>query len=145
MKVAKQRGGVTVVAVEHVDAQEFQRVMSTANFGFSAERYTRILEKYPDIDVIVSFIGGPLLREDQIQALPQKLPKFIAVQGMGFGGNLRRLFENKVIHVAITSRHDVAPPATKEPKTGREVFDRFYQLITTENWEKAVFFEENSA
>ena len=145
MKIAKLRGGLTVVAVEHVNAEEFRRVMSTANFGFSAERYSRLLEKYPGVDGIVSFVGGPLLTEEQAQSLPEKLPKFVAVQGMGFGGNLRRLFENKVIQVAITPRHDVSSAGAKEPKTGREVFDRHYQVITADGWEKGNFFEENSA
>lgn len=88
------------------------------------------LRKYSEKDVIVSFMGPPLLTADQRQKLPQKWPKVVAACTGGASQQLpiRQMFESGLIHCAVISH----PSAPGSAPAGGDVFARFYRVITAE-------------
>jgi hypothetical protein len=99
--------------------------------GLSADLYSSLLQKYPDLDAIVSLVGPPSLTRQQIQGLPQKLPKCVAVS-LG-DAPLRNLFRADVVQVAIVNRLDATPPSAKKPASAREAFEQLFQVVTVDN------------
>ena len=119
----KRQRGITVTATEAVQGKD----LSSAG-GLTASKYTDLVEKYPDAEVIVSFVGPPILNGSQIKSLPQKHPSFVAVSLSG--APLKRLFEENVIQVAIINRLEPAPPSSSQPKTVRDWFDQLFLVVT---------------
>ena len=96
--------------------------------------FLEIARKAGDADVIVSFLGPPVFTDAQVARLGGKRPKLVAfcTGAMPDQVDLPRVFEQKLLHVAIISR---ASPATAgpEPANLRAWFDRMYQVITPAN------------
>ncbi len=91
-----------------------------------------IANKLSDQDVVVSFVGPPVLSEDQLRKLGGTPPKVLAVCSGGLPRqvNLRKLFEQKLLTMAIVSRPDPAP----QPGIGADrAFDHFFSLVTAAN------------
>ena len=90
--------------------------------------------KTGEADVIVSFLGPPVFTDAQVARLGGKRPKLVAfcTGAMPDQVDLPRVFEQKLLHVAIISR---ASPTTAgpEPANLRAWFDRMYQVITPAN------------
>ena len=96
--------------------------------------YLQILKAVSDTDVIVSFLGPPVLNPDQTARLTEKRPKIVAVcsGAMPSQVNLKRIFDEKLLHVAVISRPDAstnAPPSDAP----RSWFDHLYTLVTPAN------------
>ena len=93
--------------------------------------FFQLLQRLTDSDVVVSFLGPPVLTPDQLAKLGEKKPKVLAVCTGSTPGraNLKRLFDDKVLHAAVVSRRSVgAGPPT--PDTVRNWFDHLFTLIT---------------
>ena len=93
--------------------------------------YLHILKAASDTDVVVSFLGPPVLNAAQLAQLSEQRPKVVAVcsGAMPVQVNLKRIFEEKLLHVAVISRPDIstnAPPSD----TPRGWFDHLYTLVT---------------
>ena len=94
--------------------------------------FTEVIRRSADNDVIVSFLGPPVLSDDQLAKLGNKRPKILAVcsGAMPQLVDLRRLFDQKLLNIAVISRPDA-------PRTGagagQAAFDRLFKLITPEN------------
>ncbi len=128
----KKQGGISVSGTETVKID--MMAMHGPEMGLPGDLFVKIVQKYPDADAIVSFAGAPQLTDEQISSLGQKIPKFVAVSGMGMMGmGLKKLFEEQVIQLAIVPRFEPAPPSTKKPETLREWFDQTYKVVTAEN------------
>lgn len=123
-------GGFQIVATEKVP---FTTIFSDQTFGIDVTTYRRIVQDHPDADAIVSLVGAPLLSQPDIARLPQRLPKFVAVFGLGFRNpELKNAFANQLVQLAIVPR--TTPPAeTHEARTPREWFDRCFLVITPDN------------
>lgn len=91
--------------------------------------YFQTLEKYPDVGAIVSFVGAPMLRDEELSRLGEKPPKLVAFCQFGMG--LKQLFEQQVVHVVICPRFHRSAD-TKKPDTSRDWFDQYYQVVTPE-------------
>lgn len=93
--------------------------------------YLQILKASSEADVVVSFLGPPVLNSDQLVRLPEKRPKVVAVcsGAMPSQVNLKRIFDDKLLHLAVISRPDITTngPASDTP---RSWFDHLYTLIT---------------
>jgi ABC-type sugar transport system substrate-binding protein len=96
------------------------------------------MKKQTDADVIVSFMGPAVLDESQIARLGEKRPKVIALCSgtMPQRVNLKRLFDQKLLHAAVLSRERPLPgsPLSDSP---RDWFDRLYHLSTPANLAEA--------
>lgn len=96
--------------------------------------FMELLSKLTEKDVIVSFLGPPLLTAEQRKKLPEKGAKVMALctGELPRQVNLKELFTDNLLHAAIISR---ANPEVILPKNGnlRTWFDHFYQVVTPAN------------
>ncbi|MDD2710959.1 MAG: hypothetical protein PHV34_23525 [Verrucomicrobiae bacterium] len=92
--------------------------------------YIRTVEKHSDADALVSFLGAPRLTDEQLRALPQKLPKLVAIASFGPPFEIKKLFEERVLNLAIVPRM-TPPDPNKKPSTPREKFDANFQVVTS--------------
>ncbi len=127
-KTLSGQGKVAVTAVETVvqpDAVEMAPME-----GVPSSLFFRILEKYPNVSAIVSFAGAPLLSDEEITKMGEKIPKVIVFSSDGAG--LKKCFEEKVVQAAIIFRTDATGDTSKKPGTLREWSDKYYQVVTPE-------------
>jgi hypothetical protein len=103
--------------------------------GLSARRYVRIVNKNQSADGFVSFVGVPDLSDDEIKELKQ-VPLLIAETRSA--DDLPKLFQKKVLHVAVASRFVFPAPIEGKPRDSRQWFDKYFQVVTT-NTAKQVF------
>jgi hypothetical protein len=92
------------------------------------------LQRGAEGDVIVSFLGPPLLTDDQLRRLGQKRVNVVAVCSGDLPRqvDLRRLFEQKLLHAAIITR--LAPLPKPVPGAApRAWFDSLFQVILPGN------------
>jgi hypothetical protein len=98
--------------------------------GLSGRRYVRTANKNLDAAAVVSFIGAPNLKDEDIAEL-QKVPKFVAEARAV--DNLPKLFKKDLISVAVASRFSFPAPGPVEARTPQERFDKRYQLVVVAN------------
>ena len=100
--------------------------------GLSARRFVRIVNKNLKANVIVSFVGAPNWSDTEFGELNlEKIPKFIAQSRAS--DRLSKLFDKKVLQVAVVPRFQFPAPGAKAPKTPQEWFIKRYQIVTVEN------------
>ena len=78
--------------------------------------FVRVVKnKGAGVDAIVSFVGAPNLSDAELSDLEKtKLPKFIAQSGSV--AKLKKLFDKKVLEVAIVSRYQFPAPNRQAPR-----------------------------
>jgi len=94
--------------------------------GLSGRRFVRTVNKNEKADVFVSFVGAPEFKDEEIAEL-KKLPIFIAESRSP--DHLPKLFQKKLIQVAVVSRYLFPAPGPRNPKTPQEWFDKRYQIV----------------
>ncbi|HUK82840.1 MAG TPA: hypothetical protein VLZ12_09455 [Verrucomicrobiae bacterium] len=120
---ALPRVGLRVLAKESVPP-----VPAGYDIVWTADNYRQILERYPQAAALVSFVGDPQVRAENVHELPARRPKLVVVRG-GKAENARELFELGVLDGAVLPC--VEPPSSdRAPKSAREWFDRYYLFIT---------------
>jgi len=97
--------------------------------GLSGRRYVRTANKNLDAAVIVSFVGAPSMKAEDIAEL-EKVPKLVA-QARSVD-HLPKLFASNLISVAVASRFNFPAPGPIKPSTPQEHFDKRYQIVTSE-------------
>lgn len=98
--------------------------------GLSGRRYVRTANKNLDATAIVSFIGAPHMKDEDIAEL-QKVPKFI-VEARAVD-NLPKLFKQELISVAVAARFNFPAPGPITPRTAQDRFDKRYQVVVATN------------
>ena len=98
--------------------------------GLSGRRYVRTANKNLDAAALVSFIGAPNLKDEDIAEL-QKVPRFVAEARAV--DNLPKLFKKDLISVAVASRFAFPAPGPVQAKTPQERFDKRYQVVVAAN------------
>ncbi len=93
--------------------------------------FFQILKKASEADVVVSFLGPPALSREQIAKLEEHRPKVIAVCTGSIPSqvDLRRIFEDKLLQVAVVSRKVVTAGAPAADNA-QAWFDHLYALMT---------------
>jgi hypothetical protein len=99
----------------------------TIGNGLSGRRYVRIVNKNTNASVFVSFVGAPHLKKDDLEQL-SFTPKLIAESRSP--EDVARMFEKKLLDVAIVSRFQFPSPSPKSPATPDEWFTKQYQIVT---------------
>lgn len=84
-------------------------------------------------DVIVSFLGPPTLNADQMARLGARRSRVVALcsGAMPARVDLKRLFEQKLLHAAIISRPDA--PAQASAGNPDAAFEQFFKVVTAAN------------
>jgi hypothetical protein len=92
-----------------------------------AEQFFKILQAHPKAGAIVLFLGFPVLRDRDFDALKQRAPKLVVVAG--YRSDYQDLLERRFIDLVIAPRSDALPETATKPKTLREWFDQEYVII----------------
>jgi hypothetical protein len=125
---ALHKAGVRI-AVTNVIKLDPLRLVSLPDADFF-----QILKKASASDVIVSFVGPPNLTSDHAAKLGDHRPHVVAVctGEMPRHLNLKRLFEDKLLHSAVISRRvfPANPPASND---AGKWFDYLHAVITPSN------------
>jgi TusA-related sulfurtransferase len=101
--------------------------------GVAPGEFADLLRQSKEADVIVSFLGPPVLDGEQLAKLGAKRPRVLAVcsGAMPARVNLKTIFDQKLLQAAVVSRLDA--PAQPAVGTSRSAFDRQFKLITAAN------------
>jgi hypothetical protein len=95
--------------------------------GMSGKRFVRIMRKYPPTHLIVSFVGTPDGEDKELRDLGPPLPQFIAFSRAP--DDIDELFQHKLLVAAIVPRFQFPAPGPEKPKTNREWFEKYYQVV----------------
>lgn len=84
-------------------------------------------------DVIVSFLGPPVLNDGQLAKIGAKHPPILAVcsGAMPTRVDLKKLFDRKLLIAAVISRDEA--PAHLPPGSRQNAFEQMFRLITAAN------------
>ena len=96
--------------------------------GVSEEQLVAFADKHPGANAFVIFAGLPPLSPRGIEKFAGRSLKLMVV--CGYGENLKRLLQARVVSVAVVPRFDDLPPGTPVPKTARDWFQREFELLT---------------
>jgi len=129
-------------------AEGFRRTLKKARVEIAATRllkvdplrvlsvpsgdFLELLRKANENDVIVSLLGPPVLDAGQIAKLDGNRPRVLAVcsGAMPRQVDLKRLFDEKLIHAVVISREE---PAASSAAGATGAFDRNFKLIKAAN------------
>ncbi len=126
-KTLKQFSGVTIAKTYLLETEN--RAKYGAGAGLSARRFIRIVNKNTTADALVSFVGAPAMKDEEVGQL-QGRPKLI-VESRSVE-KLEKLFTKGLLQVAIVSRFQFPAPVDGNPSTLRQWFDKRFQVVTAE-------------
>jgi len=127
-KHLKLLGGVTVK--ERFELDPGDNLKYRAGAGLSAKHFLKIARKSAGADAIVSFVGAPQLSDAEFQQL-KSVPRCIAETHSP--EKLGSLFQKKLLLVAIVPRYEFPAPGPRKPQTGRQWFDRYFQIVVPDS------------
>lgn len=122
---------IRVSTIETV--QPKMETMLAPGVFWSADEFLACLNKHALADLIVTFVGVPALKPEQIAELPKRRPKIIDASTSSM--NARPLIEAGIVQVALGPRFQPQEANAPEPKTPREWFERYYAVYTKDNVE----------
>ena len=96
--------------------------------------FVELIRKAPSGSVIVSFMGPPLLTEEQRSQLGAIKPRIVAFCSGNLADyiDLRALFDQQLLHAAVVSRPN-APGSTSNPEKPQQSFEQLYITVTATN------------
>ena len=127
-KELKRIGGISIqdkVVLDPGDSQKYR-----AGAGLSSKHLLKVIRKHEGVDAIVSLVGVPEV-SDQDLAQVKSVPKIVAETHSP--EKLVGLLDKKILVSAIVPRFEFPAPGPRKPKTEREWFDRYFQIITPDS------------
>jgi hypothetical protein len=115
-----QAPGLTIVGEEN-----FARDPRTNAPPFQPANLSQILQKYPDVDALVSLCGFPDFAAADLQHLPPRLPKIILVLGDIAGAD--QLFAAGADGFGIVASSPIVPG--EQIRDWREAFHRHFRIV----------------
>jgi hypothetical protein len=124
---AVHKAGVKVAAIRSFKLDPLRPI------GVPASEFFELLRQAQSNDVIVSFLGPPVLSAEQLSRLGNKRPIVLALcaGAMPAQVDLKSLFDQRLLRLAVVSRPDA--PAQAGPGDSRAAFDQMFKLITPAN------------
>lgn len=124
---AIKSAGKTPAAVRSIKVDPLRIV------GVPPGEFFDVLRQGREKDVIVSFLGPPVLTDEQIMKLGTKHPKVIALCSGPIPArvDLKKSFEQQILHVAVVSHPDA--PAQAAPGNAHSAFEQIFKVITPGN------------
>ena len=98
--------------------------------AISSKEFFYLLDKYPEANAIVSFVGAPQLTDAEIRQIRSGAPLWV-ILNEPFPSKLSNLISHDVVQLAVIS--GPGPAAVPAPKTPEEWFDRYYQFVSQKN------------
>jgi hypothetical protein len=97
--------------------------------GLSGKRLLKIARKHAGIDGIVSFVGAPVLTDQELEQMKTS-PKLIAETHSP--EKLIPLLDKHILLSAIVPRFEFPAPGPRKPHTHREWFDHYFEIVSPE-------------
>ena len=128
----KKHAGITLLAPISVEEDSKDSAP-----GCPLGVFKNLMEQNADVDAIVFFISLPdWQRLQNKQLIPQRLPPQVIVVDTGpTPGLYASYFANGYVSVLIASRRGAAVTKPGGPRTEREWFDQYFQVVTPANFE----------
>ncbi len=124
LKTLKQHPEIEIKDTVALESDGKQRI--GMGHGLSARRFVRLVEKNLKADAIVSFVGVPDVADPDMKELKVKVPRFLAETVAH--ERVQPLIDQKMLRVAILPRYEFPAPV-KEPKSDRQWFDKYFQVL----------------
>jgi len=135
-----EKGDVTVAAVEAVGTDPGEMPMMMMEMGLmTISDYNAIVEKHSEVDAFISLVGMPMQQMDAPNRLSESAPPLIIAQSMGMMMGVADYLRAGTVTMAIMPRIDVSVEE-EEPKTHREWFDRYFQVVTAEDADSIPYY-----
>ena len=123
ISAALQKDGLHIVAKESVPP-----VRVGHSVMWTADNFRSVLNQYPQVAALVSFVGSPQLSAENIRALPSPRPKLFVVR-LAEPETAQPLLDQGVLDGAVLPQ-DQPPTSGGPPKTAREWFNKYYLFST---------------
>lgn len=101
--------------------------------GVSRADFDALVTKHAKDGALVLFVGLPVWDAKDPLTLPSVAPKIIAIHNTPM--SVKQYFSNSIVTALITSRMTPEANATGEPKTPRQWFDKYFQIVTAQNYQ----------
>ena len=120
--------GVTIAAVQEIHVDPLRPVAVAPGDFFE------MLRKAPEGSLIVSFMGPPILSDDQRAKLGPPRTKVVAfcAASSPTPAELRTIFDQQLLAAAVISRHDAPAPGAGS-KSNQEWFNQSFVTVTPAN------------
>jgi hypothetical protein len=125
----KRAGSVKIEKTYHLETEG--KAKYGTGSGLSGRRYVRIVNKNTDADAFVSFVGVPDLADTELNELKKK-PKLVAETRSV--EKLAKAFQQQIVQVAIASRFNFPAPVEGKPRSSRQWFDKYFEIVTLDNF-----------
>ena len=135
----KKHSDIDIKETEQLEQEGNRRV--GAGQGLSARKFVRILENNRKADAIVSFVGLPDPDEPEMKSLPLRVPRLVAETV--HPDRAEKMFEQKTLRSAVAPRYQFPSPV-KDPKTEKDWFDKYFQMLKPAKTTNAVSETTNS-
>jgi len=101
--------------------------------GVPPNEFFDLIRQAGSNDVIVSFLGPPLINDEQLSKLAGKRPRILALcsGAMPLQVDLRKMFERQLLLTAVISRTNA--PAQSTASGAEAAFDQMFQVVTPAN------------
>lgn len=119
---------IRILGIEKMPAGDFMRI-GPGN-GFPPTLLFSAMEKHPHAAAIVSFVGAPLLSDEDAERLDPNGPKIMTASDASAPLTLMKLIEQRVVSLAIVRQRAPAPGSGETPGPGGNVFKQNYQVLT---------------
>jgi len=116
---------VKIMRTDHISAEKTGKYGPGS--GMSGKRFVRIVQKYPNADAIVSFVGTPDGEDKELKELKPPVPKFIAFSRAP--DDIDEMFEDKLLYAAVVPRFEFPAPGPEKSKTKQDLFQKHYQVV----------------
>jgi hypothetical protein len=115
-----QLAGIERIGLEQVDGRT----------GRMAGVFFDILQRHPEADAVVSFVGVPDIEPAEVEKLGRALPRFVVLTDLSEAA-LDRFIHRKLVTVAIIPRREpvTGEDLSAQPATAYESFERAYLVI----------------
>jgi hypothetical protein len=135
----KKHSDIEIKETEKLEQEGNRRV--GAGQGLSARKFVRILENNRKADAIVSLVGLPDPDEPEMKSLTSRVPRFVAETV--HPDRAEKMFEQKTLRAAVAPRFQFPSPV-KDPKTEKDWFDKYFQMLKPAKTTNAVATPTNS-
>lgn len=104
--------------------------------GMPTKVYFDVLQKHPDVDVIASLVGIPLLSDAEIDQLPANIPKLYALILYGIG--VKRAFDEGILSGSVIPKYEKIEEG-KDPQESEALFNKYYRFVNEKDYESLTF------
>ena len=121
LEKAVKKAGLSVAGREYIS-------INTELADIPADNFIKVINRYPKADAIISLLGYPAFKNNDLAAMPEKLPKLVGTAWRTTG--VRRLVQQDIIQLVVVAR---PLQTSKSPRTMREWFDKYFEIYTAAN------------